>query len=248
MKQTPSIGMNRTGIASHEMRTKEMQAGMDEFAPSSRGSSVGADRIRILYARSAEKGSRGLGSVPAPAGVKGKMKAAADVVLGHQPTLFMDKMSERIAFERTGTRLYEVLISKHEADEGFGGGPSREDLLQILEEEHRHFAMLVEDMRTIGGDPTAMTPSADIAGTAAMGVLKVVTDARTTLLQGLEAILVAELTDRDGWHALIALARHAGKDDLVERYEAAEAREAEHIEKVRGWIAAGHLGTAEAAE
>ena len=250
MKQTPSIGMNRTGIASHENRTRDMQAGVEEFGPSSTGSSVGPDRTRILYTRSAESGTRGLGSVPPPVGVKGKVKAAADVVMGHQPTLLMDKMSERIAFERTGTRLYEALISKHEADGGFEGGPSRDDLLLILNEEHRHFAMLTADMRKLGGDPTAMTPSADIAATASTGILKVVTDPRTTLLQGLEAILIAELTDRDGWHALIALARNAGKDELVERYEEAEAREAEHVDKARNWISAGHLGgsAAQAAE
>ena len=151
----------------------------------------------------------------------------------------MDKLGERIAFERTGTRLYEALVSKHEGFGSFEGGPSREELVEILEEEHRHFSMRTETMHGLGGDPTAMTPSADRAAVVASGVQKVVTDPRTTLLESLEAILVAELADADGWHALRALAESAREDDLVRRCAEAEAREAEHLEKVRRWVTAG---------
>lgn len=246
MKQTASLGPNRTGVAASEELAKEMQAGVAEFPPTSHGAPTGADKVRIEYARATDREDRGLGSVPPPSGVKGKAKAAVDMVLGHHPTILMDKLGERLAFERTGTRLYEALISKHEADGGFAGGPSRADLLDILNEEHRHFAMLTEVMLSLGGDPTAMTPSADLSATASMGVLKVVTDARTSLLQGLEAILIAELTDRDGWEALIAVANNAGKKDLVARFEQAELVEREHLVKVRRWIAAGQARPADA--
>ncbi len=239
MRQTPSLGANRTGIASHGELAEQMQSGVQEFPPSSTGTVVGADKVRIEFARAIERDDRGFGSVPPPSGLKGKAKAAVDSVLGHQPTLLMDKIGERLAFERTGTRLYEALVSKHEADGGFDGGPSRADLVDILNEEHRHFTMLTEVMRGLGGDPTAMTPSAALSATASMGVLQVVTDARTSLLQGLEAILIAELADRDGWEALIAVADNAGKTELVRRFEQAELVEREHLMKVRSWIAAG---------
>src|SRR5690606_31701525 len=125
-------------------------------------------------------------------------------------------------FERSGTRLYEALLSKLEADGGFDDGPTRDDLVDILEEEHRHFALLVDVMRGLGGDPTAVTPSADLSATAPMGVVKVITDGRTTLLQGLEAILIAELTDRQGWESLVELAREAGKKELAQTFMQAE--------------------------
>ena len=237
MNQTASQGHNRTGIAASEELAQEMQTGQQEFGPTSSGSRSAAGKVRIDYARQAE--SRGLGSVPPPKGLGKKAKAAVDTVLGHEPTLFMDKLGERLAFERSGTRLYEALISKLEADGEFDGGPSRDDLVDILEEEHRHFAMLVDVMRDLGGDPTAVTPSADLSSTASMGVVKVVTDPRTTLLQGLEAILIAELTDRQAWEALAELAQIAGKDELATRFMQAEAVEAEHLAKVRRWIAAG---------
>jgi ferritin-like protein len=119
----------------------------------------------------------------------------------------------------------------------------------ILEEEHRHFTMLVDVMRDLGGDPTAMTPSADLSATASMGLMKIVTDARTTLLQGLEAILIAEMVDRQGWEGLVELAQIAGKDELVTKFMQAEAIEAEHLAKVRRWVAAGqHWSEPRAAE
>ncbi len=237
MNQTATQGNNRTGITVNEELAEEMTAGVAEFPPSSVGPPIGADVVRIEYAREAE--GRGLGSVPPPVGFLGKTKATVEKVVGHDPTVFMDKLSERIAFERTGTRLYEALISKLEADGGFEGGPTREELLEHLNEEHGHFTMLVELMRDMGGDPTAMTPSADVSATASMGVLKVITDARTTLLQGLEAMLIAELTDREGWQALCDLARQNDKEDLVKRFEEAEATEARHIYAVRTWVGAG---------
>jgi ferritin-like protein len=247
MNQTASQGDNRTGIVASEELAQEMTTGTSEFGPTSSGSRAAAGKVRIDYAREAE--GRGLGSVPPPKGIRGKAKAAVDELMGHEPTLFMDKIGERLAFERSGTRLYEALLSKLEADGAFDDGPSREDLVAILEEEHRHFTMLVDVMRDLGGDPTAMTPSADLSATASMGLMKIVTDARTTLLQGLEAILIAEMVDRQGWEGLVELAQIAGKDELVTKFMQAEAIEAEHLAKVRRWVAAGqHWSEPRAAE
>ena len=70
--------------------------------------------------------------------------------------------------------------------------------------------MLQAAIEQLGGDPTAVTPSANLQATAAHGIQKVVVDPRTTLLQ-LEAALVAELTDNACWEALIELAQEAGR-------------------------------------
>ena len=51
----------------------------------------------------------------------------------------MDKIGERLAFERTGTRLYEALVSKHEAFGSFPGGPSgagEDALVEPFEQAH----------------------------------------------------------------------------------------------------------------
>jgi ferritin-like metal-binding protein YciE len=69
--------------------------------------------------------------------------------------------------------------------------------------------------------------------------MQVIVDPRTTLLQSLEAILIAELADNACWEALIALAQEAGEDTLVTQFERALLTEQEHLTKVQTWLAAG---------
>jgi rubrerythrin len=153
--------------------------------------------------------------------------------------LLLDKLGERLAFERTGTRLYEALVSKYDAFGSFAGGPSREDLEHVLEEEYRHFTLLQSVIEQLGGDPTAVTPSANLHATATQGIQMVIVDPRTTLLQSLEAILMAELTDNACWEALIELVQVVGEDALVQPFEQAFTTEQEHLLKVHAWLAAG---------
>jgi hypothetical protein len=81
---------------------------------------------------------------------------------------------------------------------------------RIRAEELAHFHLLCEAAITLGADPTAQTPCADVAATASMGLLHVVADPRTTLAQSLNAILTGELTDNAGWDLLTELAQEAG--------------------------------------
>lgn len=233
MNQTAQVGDNVTGAASNATLAEEMQRGMENFPPTSVGTREGAGKVRVQYAKEGHP----LGSIPKPVPVKEKLKSALGA--GAAPVL-MDKLGQRLAFERTGARLYEALISKHEAYGGFAGGPSREELLEILNEEHRHFTELEQHMIALGGDPTAVTPSANLAAVATEGVLKLVTDPRTTLLQSLEAILVAELVDNDGWQLLCDVARSGDHDELVDLCEQAGAVEQRHLDRVRAWLTAGN--------
>lgn len=156
----------------------------------------------------------------------------------------LDKLGERLAFERTGTRLYEGILRKHEARGGFAGGPEREELERFRDEEARHFALLVRVVQDLGGDPTAVTPSADLAGVEATGIAKAIGDPRTTLPQALHALLAAELVDGAGWELLIELTREVGIDGVADSFEIALEEEQRHLESVRQWIQADALGEA----
>jgi len=235
MNQQSHLGSNRTGIAAALQRAKEMQAGMEAFPPTSQGSAQDIAQVRIAYAKEAGP----LGSVPQPAGLKNKVQTAVKAVVGEQPTLLMDKLGERLAFERSGTRLYEALLAKHNAFGSFSGGPTADDLKHVLKEEYSHFQLLQSIIEQFGGDPTAVTPAADIQGTMSQGIRMVIVDPRTTLLQSLEAILVAELVDFTCWETLVELAQKAGEDDLVQSFKQAHMTEQEHLQKVRTWVAAG---------
>src|SRR5690606_16269277 len=110
------------------------------------------------------------------------------------------------------------------------------------DEEARHFALLRAAIERIGADPTATTPAADIAGVEAMGLFQVISDPRTSLVQSLDALLIAELADNDGWRRLIDMARAFGQDEMVDEFTLADLEEQRHLEAVRRWLdSAGFL-------
>lgn len=222
MNPSPQQGSNRTGITAAGGLAEAMIAATRQFPPSSPGSALAIADVRIAYAREGE--SFGEASPPS--------------------ALLLDKLGERLAFERTGARLYEALLSKHRAYGTFSGGPGADDVLHILHEEYEHADMLERTITDLGGDPTMVTPSANLAATVAAGLPQVLTDPRTNLLQSLEAIVVAELADNECWTALAQLARQAGHEALTEGCLEAIEHERDHLRKVRLWIAAGQGRTA----
>ena len=213
---------NKTGVSANPVMAKQMLAVVDNVPVMATGSAFGDDGVRVDYAKAVPAHERSYGSVPPP-----------------EPKLLTNKLGERLAFERTGVRLYEILISKLDALGSFKGGPKREDLQALLNDEHCHFSLVHAAILELGGDPTMVTPAADLVGILASGVLKVMADPRTTLLESLEAVLVAELADTAGWNMLVAIARAAGKKKLAKAFEVAEQTEELHREKVQSWIAAG---------
>lgn len=223
-------GGNRTGIATAPKRSEEMIAGTAEFRPDSHGDERGIATERSQQTKRAER----IGSVPPPPLTSGIPKTP----LARTPAHLIDKLGERLAFERMAVRLYEVLLSKFDALGGFDGGPSRIDLERILRDEFRHFRMLEEAVAQVGADPTVLTPSADFHATLHRGALDVLVEPRTTFCQCLEAMLVLELVDDDSWSMLSALAERVGQRALAERFRSAHAEEAEHLASMRRWLAA----------
>lgn len=219
----PSVGDNRTGAATHGERAEAMMKATQEFPPSSPGSDEVLAAVRVEQAREA----RPVGSMPPlPDKTSGEM------------IVFMDKMGARLAFERTGVRAYDALLAKLQAYGSFDGGPSQGELERIRDDEYTHFAALRDIVERMGGDPTAVTPSANLQGVVGSGAVAAIVDPRTSLVAGLEAVLVLELADNEGWETLIELARHGGHDDLAEQFSRALQDEEEHLESVRRWLAA----------
>jgi hypothetical protein len=213
MKASPNQGDNRTGFLAAGPRGDEMLQATREFPPSSPGSAQAIAEVRIARAR--ESGP-----------------------FGEMATL-LDRLGERLAFEHAGARLYEALLSKHQAHGSFPGGPEEQDLLDILQEEYEHGDLLQQAIKSLGGDPTVLTPAANLAATISIGLPQVLSDPRTDLRQCLEAIAVAELADNECWSALETLARQAGQDELADQCRQAIEHEREHLRDVRRWIAAG---------
>ncbi|HUQ26340.1 MAG TPA: ferritin-like domain-containing protein [Burkholderiales bacterium] len=221
MRATTEIGTNRSGIAVAPEAANKMMENIKLTKPP-RGDETTIAGVRIEYARDADP----VGSLPEPkqSGIK---------------AVFMDKLGERLAFERAGTRLYDALMAKCEA-EGSGDVPAKE-LQHIRDEEAMHFALIGAAIQSLGGDPTAQTPAADVTGVEGSGLMQVLTDPKTTVAQALHSMLIAELADNAAWEELIELAGEAGGEDLVPRFEEAQNNELEHLEKVQAWYKAATM-------
>jgi hypothetical protein len=223
MKPTTEVGMNHSGMQVAPDGGARMLENIELTKPPA-GDERDLAKIRLAYAKDADP----VGTLPDPS-TRG-------------PALLMDKLGERMAFERSGTRLYDALLTKCQADRS-AAIPARE-IQHIRDEEATHFALLGAAIQSLGGDPTMQTPGADVTGVEGMGLMQVLNDPKTTVAQALHAILVAEMTDNAAWEELVELTTQAGNDDLIARFVKAHEQEIEHLEKVRGWYKKATLAKA----
>lgn len=219
---------NRTGMQTTPELAEELVEGAASARPSSEGGAEVIAEQRVEYI------SEGfpLGSMPS---MPVSEEAEADEDQAGMAVL-LDKLSERLAFERMGVRLYEALLNKCETLGESSPGPTLDDVKRIGTEELEHFLMLNQTITDLGGDPTVESPSADIAGVASMGIMQVLTDPRSSVPQCLQALLTAELTDNAGWELLIELTSSLGYDDMRVQFETALVHEEEHLQNVRDWL------------
>lgn len=245
MEARTELGHNRTGIQMSPMDTADMLAGADDIADAIAPTEVDADLLtadsRAALADAQVRGSYALeadslGSVPVPGTLKGVAKSGVDMLTGKRPQVLIDKLGERLAFERGGVRLYDGLLVKCEA---MGDALTEEDaasLQRFRDEEAEHFALVAAAIEELGGDPTAQTPCADLVGVESMGLVQAMSDPRTSLLQGLHVMLDAELIDNASWELLVKLARAAGHDAIADRFAIAVQQEAVHLQTLTGLV------------
>jgi rubrerythrin len=238
MKEETQIGLNRTGIQMSPFDASELIKAAGTTPPEPRGDDSALTELRSAYIANSDP----IGSVPIPGTLKGAVTIGAAKLVGDRPEVLLDKLGERLAFERTGTRLYDALITKFDATQEGTPGMTRDELLQIRNDEARHFSILADAIASMGGDPTAQTPCADVTGVESQGLMQVVTDPRTTLAQSLHAILVAEMVDQNGWEMLIALAEDNGQNALVTDFDTALNEERRHLQQVQRWFEEAILG------
>lgn len=234
MSTQAHMGMNRTGLKTSPVHSKELLEAEDSLQPIFTGQAADFAEMKAQAITEAER----LGSVPPPATLKGALKTGAKLLSGTRPQLFLDKLAERAAFERGGTRLYDALIVKYQLSDDAPDSISLGDLAELRSDELAHYHLLIEAVRSLGGDPTAQTPSADLVGVQTMGLMQVLNDPRTTFTDCLNAMLTAELTDVDGWELLARLADEAGEDELTQRFQQALLEENQHLQRVRAWYQA----------
>jgi rubrerythrin len=232
-KDETATGRNRTGVQMSPIQIRKMLTGMDSklAQPTSAGDEGAMGELRGEYIADAEP----VGSVPPPGTMKGMLQSGAQMLTGDRPQAFLDKLGERLAFERTGTRLYDALLVKCSADSSLPGPIDVGVLQRFRNEEAKHFKLLGECIERLGGDPTAQTPCADVAGVESMGLMQVLTDPKTTIAQSLHAVLIGELADNVGWQELVLLAGKIGEKEMAGLFARAGQEEDVHLETIRKW-------------
>jgi rubrerythrin len=227
----PNIGDNRTGIDSAPADALAMVEGASAGVPN-----ASLDQQALNAARAAEAAqAEPVGRMPRRRRVPGgspELRAAIDQ---EQGALLLDFLGERLAFERTGTRLYEALLSKLEAAERYPGRPARAEVALLRDQELAHFQLLSAAIEQLGGDPTALTPSADVNQQVASGLLQAVTDPRTTFPQALKLMVTVELMEKDSWETLVDIAERIGLAAMAAEFLQAGDQEEEHLAAVRTW-------------
>lgn len=234
-EQKEHVGMNKTGVQMSPLQTKAMLSDDKIITRGQPGDETAMAQLRQAYITETE----GLGSIPVPGTMKGMASMAVNMVTGNKPQILLDKMAERLAMERTATRLYDALLTKLDALQdgsgAFASSITREQVAGIRGDEARHALLMRDAIASMGGDPTAMTPSADLVGVEAMGLVQVLSDPRTSMAQSLHAILTAELSDGVGWETLIALAHEHGQADMVDGFSDALLQERKHQAMIQTW-------------
>lgn len=229
MKSPTSMGMNRSGIDMAPEGAEQMVQAVREFPPTSTGGEQTLVEYRTPYLTETDP----IGTVPVPGTLKGAAKAGMQKLLGRHAEVLIDKLGGRLAFERTGTRLYDALLGKCQVRSDEAPSLPIEQLQQFRAEEAAHIGLVWDALRQLGADPTSVTPMADTNAVASIGLMQIITDPRTSVAQSLHAIHIAELADNDGWQILIKLALQLGQDDMAAQFKQALAEEDRHLAVIR---------------
>lgn len=237
MQTAVKMGHNQTGAQMSPKDSEAQVKATQEVRPDVPG---GPEKLALVRTEEAAR-AEPIGTVPVPGSAKGMLKTAVNKLVGVSPEVLIDKLGERLVFERGGVRLYDALLAKAQAIDTLD-----KSLLQTLrhfrEEEAEHLELVKAAIENLGADPTAMTPCADVVGCINMGVMETITDPRTNLAQSLNALLTAELADNAGWELLIDLANASGQSDIAESFGKALSQEQVHMQTVKEWLSREVLG------
>lgn len=164
---------------------------------------------------------------------------------------FLEKLKERMSFEKTGAKLYEALLKKYHAIEveskkSKGLQFEASDLPPLFQlekfyyEEKNHYEMTRKLLVSMGANIDSKTHD-DVCSMVESAWVQMIEDPRTSFVQSLDIILQAELVDNASWEILIELAESLNMDEAIEIFEHALEEENTHLAYVRAWVSQLYL-------
>ena len=144
----------------------------------------------------------------------------------------IDLLSERLAFERAGVKLYDTLLSRLK----LSGDPALKGLVgevqRFRDEEKEHEEWLEEQIRALGGDAHQPTEYTILVQAESEGVERVVRRDES-IPHEFHAMLTAELADNAGWDLLVQIADEFGDSDAKKQFRKRLREEEKHLLFVR---------------
>ena len=145
----------------------------------------------------------------------------------------LDVLNARLAFERTGVKLYDSVIEKIERSGDPRFSAIVEELREIRAEEREHAEWLEMQIRGLGGRPDENSDMARLETEEGRGIESVICDGHAKIIHLVHALLAAELADNAGWDVLVQLADEAGDSAAKVELGRRMAEEAKHLLFIR---------------
>lgn len=146
--------------------------------------------------------------------------------------LLMEKLSEFLAVEKGGVKLYEAAIQQ----------VRNRDVLnrfrEFYQQTRRHVEILTHVITSLGGDPMQMSAGARVAEEKAQALLKTMTVSdgmrpEEAEINAIENIVIAETKDHADWQLLSHIARRSSdsriRDILKPAVDEVEPEEDQHL-------------------
>lgn len=150
--------------------------------------------------------------------------------------VLLDKLGERVAFERTGAQLYQALVNKYQDSEDKKYLPELVALERFYQQEAKHYELVEQVMHHLGGELEIFPPANDPTSSLTMGWMMLITDPSTNFLQALEIVLQAELVNHAGWELLIELAEKRDLPKVATQFQKCLDEKEIHIARVKQWV------------
>jgi rubrerythrin len=119
-----------------------------------------------------------------------------------------DFLSEMLAVEKGGVKLYEKALGELEHPE------LEQKLTDFLRQTERHVELCTEMLEAVAGDPNYQSPGAEAAEHKAEGLLSTQVPAELTDVNNIENLVLAETKDHWDWEMLASVAARIGDPEL----------------------------------
>jgi bacterioferritin (cytochrome b1) len=144
----------------------------------------------------------------------------------------IDLLSERLAFERAGVKLYDTLLARLRASDDSPLKALLGQVKEYREQEKEHEEWLEGQIRALGGDAHTPTEHSLLVQAESEGLERVMRRDEK-IAHDFHALLMAELADNAGWDLLVQIADELGDSEAKKEFKKRLEAEEEHLLFVR---------------